>query len=208
MILYTLAPSGNSQKVRVALRLLDVPFEERTLSGGAHKRDPFTSLNPLGQVPVLEDGDVVLRDSQAILVYLAARHAPGDWDGRTPAERGRIAQWLSLASNEIANGPSQLRRAALFGATIERAPAEALTARALDLVEAKLETAEWLEGERLTVADLACAPYFALASQGGIDLEPYRRIRAWTARIASLPRFPAMDGWAPRSLQPSQERSL
>lgn len=195
MILYTLAPSGNAQKVRIALRFLDLQFEERTLAGGAHKREPFTSLNSLGQVPVLVDGDLVLRDSQAILVYLAARYAPGEWDGRTADERGRVAQWLSLAANEIANGPNQLRRAALFGADIDRIAAEAITTRALDLVEAKLQKGMWLEGERLTVADLACAPYLALAPQGGIDLNPYPCIRSWVERIASLPRFPAMSGW-------------
>lgn len=195
MILYTLAPSGNAQKVRMALRFLDLQFEERTLSGGAHKREPFTSLNPLGQVPVLVDDDLVLRDSQAILVYLAARYAPGEWDGRTADERGRIAQWLSLAANEIANGPNQLRRVALFGATVDLAAAAALSSRALDLVESNLADGMWLEGERLTIADLACAPYLALAPQGGIDLGPYPGVRSWLARIASLPRFPAMDGW-------------
>lgn len=195
MILYTLTPSGNAQKVRMALRFLDLQFEERTLSGGAHKREPFTSLNPLGQVPVLVDGDLVLRDSQAILVYLAARYAAGEWDGRMADERGRIAQWLSLAANEIANGLSPLRRAALFGATVDMAAAAALSSRVLDLIEAKLADGMWLEGERLTIADLACAPYLALAPQGGIDLGPYPCVRSWLARIASLPRFPAMAGW-------------
>lgn len=193
--LYAFAPSGNAQKVRIALRLLDLPFEEIHLSGGAHKRPPFTTLNPLGQVPVLVDGDVILRDSQAILVYLAATHLPGDWDGRDPGERGRIAQWLSFAANEIANGPNKLRLATLFGVAVDQLSAEALTARVIDLVEATLEGREWLEGDRLTIADLACAPYLALAPQGGIDLGPHPNIRGWCARIAALPRFPDMDGW-------------
>lgn len=192
---YAFKPSGNSQKVRIALRLLDLPFEEIAPSGGAHKQPSFLALNPLGQVPVLIDGDVTLRDSQAILTYLAAAYAPGQWDGATPAERGRIAQWLSLASNEIAAGPNRLRLAALFGASIDRPAAEAATAKVLALVESRLSVGEWLEGERLTIADLACAPYLALAHQGGIELSPFPNVRAWTARIARLPNFPAMDGW-------------
>ena len=193
--LYTLAPSGNAQKVRLALRLLDRRFEEIQLSGGAHKRPPFTDLNPLGQVPVLVDGRVTLRDSQAILVYLAAAYRPGEWDGHEAAERGHIAQWLSLAASEIAHGPGRLRLAKLFGVPIDAAAATALTGRVLDLVEHRLEGAFWLEGNRLTIADLACAPYLALGHQGGVDLGDCPNIRAWLDRIAALPGFPPMPGW-------------
>jgi len=193
--LHAFPPSGNSQKVRIALRLLDLPFEERRPAGGEHKRPPFTDMNPLGQVPVLVDGDMVLRDSQAILVYLAAAYRPGEWDGRDAGERGRIAQWLSLAANEIANGPALLRKAALFGTGVDRSAAETLTARTLEIVDAKLGTGEWLEGDRLTIADLACAPYLALAAQGGVDLAPFPNVRSWTGRAAALPGFPAMEGW-------------
>lgn len=195
--LYAFAPSGNSQKVRIALRLLDLAFEEIRPSGGEHKRAPFTWLNPLGQVPVLVDGAVILHDSQAILVYLAAAYRSGDWDGHDPAERGRIAQWLSLAANEIANGPNKLRLAALFGVAIDRAGAQMLTTKVLELIEARLHGREWLEGDRLTIADLACAPYLALAGQGGVDLGAYPSIRSWCSRIAGMPRFPVMDGWQP-----------
>jgi len=194
--LYSLRPSGNSQKVRMALSFLELPFEEVTLAGGAHKQPPFTDLNPLGQVPVLVDGATVLRDSQAILVYLAAAYRPGVWDGVDAAERGRIAQWLSLAANEIAHGPNRLRLAARFGRVIDHGAATALTARVLDLVERRLDGGEWLEGRRLTIADLACAPYLALSPQGGVDLSAYPCVRAWTARLAALPHFPTMDGWS------------
>ncbi|HEY4547453.1 MAG TPA: glutathione S-transferase N-terminal domain-containing protein [Pedomonas sp.] len=193
--LYSLAPSGNAQKVRMALRFLGLVFEEVQLTGGAHKRPPFTDLKPLGQVPVLVDDEVVLRDSQAILVYLAAAYRPGEWDGYDAAERGRIAHWLSLAADEIAQGPNRLRLAALFGVTIDPIAAAARTKRALDLVERQLEASGWLEGGRLTIADLACAPYLALRPQGGVDLGAYSNVRAWTARVAALPGFPVMTGW-------------
>lgn len=197
MILYSIPPSGNCQKVRIALRLLDLPFEERSLTGGIHKEPPFTSLNPLGQVPVLVDGTLVIRDSQAILVYLAARFAPGEWDGRNPAERAQIAQWLSFAANEIANGPNQLRRSLRFGVAIDTAACIKLTNRILSFVESVLENKQWLEGDRLTIADLACAPYLALAPEGGVDLLPYPNLRLWLDRISSLPRFPTIHGWGP-----------
>lgn len=192
---YTFKPSGNSQKVRIALCLLGLKHEDIALGRGAHTQPDFLALNPLGQVPVLVDGDTTLRDSQAILTYLAAAYAPGRWDGETAAERGRIAQWLSLAANEIAAGPNRLRLATLFGAAIDRPTAEATTARVLRLVEKHLHSRDWLEGGRLTIADLACSPYLALAHQGGVDLGPFPAVRTWTARIAALPSFPPMDGW-------------
>ena len=144
--LYALKPSGSAHKIRIALALLDIPYHEIMLAGGDHKREPFIALNPLGQVPVFVDDDLILRDSQAILVYLAARYRAGEWDGRDAAERGRIAQWLALAGNEISNGLAKLRIAALFGATIDRAVAETNAARALDVLEALLDQRDWLEG--------------------------------------------------------------
>jgi glutathione S-transferase len=194
--LYTLPPSGNAQKVRMALCFLDLPFEEMSLAGGGQKTPAFQAINPLGQVPVLVDGATTLRDSGAILVYLAAAYRPGEWDGHDAGERGRIAQWLMFAAGEIAGGPVRLRAKALFGATIDDAAATVLTGQVLDLVEAQLAERNWLEGERLTIADLAVAPYLALSPQGGVDLDPFPNIRAWLERIVARPGFPAMPGWA------------
>lgn len=193
--LYALPPSGNSQKVRIALALLGLPFGEVSLTGGKHKQPDFLALNPLGQVPVLDDDGVVIRDSGAILAYLAARYRPGDWDGHNPAERGHILQWLMLAANEAQNGPARLRLAALFGASVDQAAATAITTRLLDLVDKRLADRNWLEGGRMTIADLALAPYLALAHQGGVMLDEHHRVAAWIARIAALPNFPPMPGW-------------
>jgi glutathione S-transferase len=194
--LFTLPPSGSAQKVRIALRLLALQFEEISLVGGKQKEPAFLAINPLGQVPVLVDGDVVLRDSGAILVYLAARYRPGEWDGHDAAESGRIAQWLMLTANEVFNGPAALRVNSLFGTAIDRRIATAITEKVLGIVERQLDERDWIEGERLTIADLALAPYLALAPQGGVDLKPFPNIRTWVARIADLPAFPAMTGWA------------
>ncbi len=193
--LYTLPPSGNSQKARMALRLLNLPYEEISLVDGGQKRPDYLALNPLGQVPLLVDGDAVVRDSGAILVYLAAAYRPGDWDGCDAAERGRIAQWLMLAAGDVANGLARLRLHKLFGAPLDEAAAALLGKRALSVTETQLGDGAWLEGGRLTIADLAMAPYVALAHQGGIDLTAYPNVSAWTARIAALPGFPSMNGW-------------
>jgi glutathione S-transferase len=193
---YSLKPSGNAQKVRLALSFLCLEYEEIMLSGGAHKRPEFLALNPLGQVPVIIDDGFVVRDSLAILVYLAAAYAPGRWDGETPQEKGSIAQWLALAAGEIKAGATRLRAAKLFNKAIDDAAAQSVTLQVLEILQDRLETRDWLECDRLTIADLACAPYLALAHQGSIDLAPFPAIEQWIQRIAALPNFPAMDGWA------------
>ena len=193
--LYGSAMSGNAHKVRMALAILGLGWDERATDAAARKTDAFLALNPMAQIPVYVEGDFILRDSQAILAYLAARHRPGDWDGRTPEERGAIMIWLSHAANEIFNGPALLRAERLFGWSVDRERATAVADRILPVVEAHLEGRDWLVGDRLTVADLAASPYLALAPDGGIDLGQWPAIRDWTRRIAALPDFPAMPGW-------------
>lgn len=193
--LYGFPRSGNTLKVRIALRLLSLPFEESMPSHGEHKRPPFTELNPLGQVPVLVDDGVVLRDSQAILVYLAAAYRPGEWDGVAPAERGSIAQWMSFAANELQHGPNALRRIVQFDAPLDKRVASNATDQALEILERHLSSRLWLESGRMTIADMACAPYVALAPQGGVNLEPFAAIRSWLGRIEAASNFPSHPDW-------------
>ncbi|KAB2854371.1 MAG: glutathione S-transferase [Sphingopyxis terrae] len=193
--LYGSPLSGNAHKVRMALAFLGLAHEEETVDVARRRGDAFRALNPMAQIPVYAEGDFVLRDSQAIIAYLAARHQPGDWDGRTAEERGAIAVWLSHAANEIFNGPALLRAEKLFGWTIDRSRARAVATRILPVVDAHLAARTWLVGDRLTIADIAASPYLALAPDGGIDLDDCPHIRDWTRRIAALPGFPAMPGW-------------
>ena len=197
--LYATQLSGNAHKVRMALAFLGLPWDEQLTDAAARQSDAFAALTPMRQIPVYVEGDRTLRDSQAILAYLAARHRPGDWDGHTPEERGEIALWLSHAANEIANGPAALRLARQFGASIAEEQAQAVTARFLPVIETHLAQHRWLVGDRLTIADLAASPYLALMAEADIDLADWPAIGEWTGRIAALPGFPAMPGWPAQS---------
>ncbi|OHD06376.1 glutathione S-transferase family protein [Sphingopyxis sp. RIFCSPHIGHO2_12_FULL_65_19] len=193
--LYASEMSGNAHKVRMALAFLGFAWDERATDAAARQSDAFRAINPMAQIPAYVEDDFVLRDSQAILAFLAARHRPGEWDGHSPEERGAIMVWLSHSANEIFNGPALLRAERLFGWSVDTARAQAVTDRILPIVEAHLAARDWLVGDRLTIADLAASPYLALAPDGGIDLEQWPAIRDWTRRIAALPDFPAMPGW-------------
>ena len=88
MKLHDLTLSGNCHKARLFLSLIGQPVERVpvNLLAGEHKQSPFREINPRGQIPVLEDGEFRLDDSQAIPVYLAQRYALSG-TRRTPRPR-------------------------------------------------------------------------------------------------------------------------
>jgi glutathione S-transferase len=189
--------SGNCYKVRLLLSFLDLHCDLITvdLRSGAHKTPEYLRINPLGQLPALIDGDIQLRDSQAILVYLARRYGGETW---LPTDAGGLAlmqQWLSNAANEIANGLAAARGFHLMKRV--HIDIELATTRAhafLDLLNTHLHNRSWLEFDRPTIADIACFPYVALAHQGQIALQTYPHVEAWVARFKQLPRFVSMPG--------------
>ena len=189
--------SGNSTKVRLLLDLAGIPYEwvRVDLMKGEHKGEAFLALNPFGQVPLLEDGDITLADAQAILYYLAARQGDGRWLPTDPLGQARVVRWLSTAAGEVRQGPESARLHHLFGVKaipIERAQEKA--AFVLDQLDRHLSDRLWLECDRPTIADIAVFPYVALAGDGGIDLAPYPQVRAWIARFQALPGYRPMKG--------------
>jgi glutathione S-transferase len=196
MKLYDLELSGNCYKVRLFAALAGIPLEIVAVDflAAEHKRAPLIDLNPWGEIPILEDSDVVLRDSQAILVYLAGKYAGEAWLPKDPAAQAEVMQWLSTAANEIQNGPASARLVDKFGYAIDKADTLKRSARILPLLDSHLSRRRWLALERPTIADCAVFPYVALAPEGGVSLQAYPYIRQWIGRIKELPGFLAMPG--------------
>ena len=196
MKLYDLELSGNCYKVRLFAALAKIPLELVPVDfmGGEHMRPPLTNLNPWGELPILEDAKVILRDSQAILVYLAAQYGDENWLPRDATGLGEVMQWLSTSGNELQTGPCAAPLADKFGYANDKANTLERAARILPLIEAHLAAHQWLALGRPTIADCAVMPYVALAPEGGISLEAYPNIRQWIARIKALPGFIPMPG--------------
>lgn len=192
--LHDLELSGNCYKVRLFCALLGLKLDIKSvdLLAGAHKKSPLIDKNPFGEIPVLEDGDVTLRDSQAILVYLARKYGGEDWLPLDPAGMAEVVSWLMVAENEIARGPNDARLHDKFGYKLNVDLAREKAARILGLLEAHLKINEWLALGRPTIADLACMPYVALGHEGGVTLDAYPAIRGWIGRIKALPGFISM----------------
>ena len=97
--------SGHSHRIRLFASLAGIPHEvvHVELTEGEHKQAPFLELNPFGEVPVIEDGDIVLSDSSAILVYLARKYAPS-FLPTDPVLEAEVQKFLTLAAGEVAFG--------------------------------------------------------------------------------------------------------
>jgi len=189
--LYSYYLSGHAHRAELFLSLLGLPFvkTEIDIVRGDNKTPAFLALNPLGEVPVIQDGDVTIADSNAILVYLALRHDPsGRWLPRDPVGAAHVQQWLSQAAGRLVNGPARARANALFQRPPDpRCPDIAATLFAR--MESQLATRDWLAAATPTIADVALYSYTAHAPEGGIPLEPYPKLRAWLARVEALPGF-------------------
>jgi glutathione S-transferase len=195
IVLHWFPLSGHAHRAQLFLSLLGLPtrLELVELGKRVHKQPPFLAKNAFGQVPVLEDGDVVIADSNAILVYLATRYdAEGSWLPRDPVGAAGVARWMAAAAGPLAFGPAALRRAAVFGAAVDRASATALAEQLFAVMEGELAARPYLLGERPSLADLAMYTYTAHAPEGGLSLAGYPRLRGWLERIAALPGFVAM----------------
>lgn len=200
--LYDYVLSGSCYKVRLFLSLIGQEYKAVPVDyypGREHKTPEFLELNPLGQIPVLKDGDLVLRDAQAILVYLAGKYDPArTWYPEDPHSQGEISMWLSFAGGEIMNSSAaRLHDMLFYDFDIDKVRDAAHAAfRVLDdhLTDREIDGADWIVGDDPSIADVACFPYVALSGDGGISLDDYHAVRRWISRIKKLPGFEVMPG--------------
>lgn len=192
--LYTTLLSGHGHRVKLFLTLLDLPFEviEMNMKEGENRKPAYLALNPFGQVPTIQDGDVTLFDSNAILVYLAKRYGDASWLPEDPLGAAAVQRWLSLAAGQIAYGPCTARLVTVFGAPYDHENAKQLAVKLFDVLDRELADKPFAAGEQVTIADIAAHTYIAHAPEGGVSLDPYPNIRAWLRRVEALPRFIAM----------------
>lgn len=203
--LYDFELSGNCYKIRLILSLLGLSHMSIPVDfypGREHQSEDFLRINPLGQLPVLRDGDVLIRDAQAILVYLAAQYDPTQrwYPLHDPVALGQISQWLAFADMITGTASAARLHDGLFYDTIDVEKARSGAHRLFRILDEHLWFAEasdqrWIvPGETPTIADIACFPYTVLAPEGGISLRPYPAMRRWQDRFKRIPSFITMSG--------------
>ncbi|HEY1607895.1 MAG TPA: glutathione S-transferase [Paraburkholderia sp.] len=192
--LYTTPLSGHGHRVWLFLALLQLPYEivPVNLAARENRAPGFLAISPFGQVPVIEDGETILFDSNAILVYLAKRYGDPSWLPDDPLGAAAVQRWLSLAAGQIAYGPCAARLVNVFGAPRDHEVAKAIAVSLFDVIEPEFATKSFATGDQPTIADVATYAYIAHAPEGGVSLEPYPNLRAWLRRIEALPHFVPM----------------
>ncbi len=192
--LYNFPRSGHAHRVELMLSLMQLPTELVfvDLAKGAHKQPDFLAINPLGQVPAIDDQGVVLADSNAILVYLAHKYGEGRWLPTDPVGAAHVQRWLSIAAGPIAFGPARARLITVFGAAYNAEEVIAYAHTWLKMIDQELAGATFLVGDEPTIADVAAYSYIAHAPEGNVSLDAYPSIRAWLARVEALPGFVGM----------------
>lgn len=195
LTLYSYPISGNAYKVRLLLTLLGLDYKlvNVDLKAGDTQTPEFLRLNPRGQVPVLVDGDVVVWDSLAILVYLARQHGKGEWLPSDIMGETQVMQWLAVSENEMLYGLARARAILLLKRPFNLEQCQNEGKAGLAVMEQHLAGNAWLATGRPTIADIACYPYVLLAPMGEVSLEPYPNVRRWLARVEALPGWVAMS---------------
>jgi glutathione S-transferase len=148
---------------------------------------------PLGKIPFLTDGDLLLSESMAINLYLAQHYGTHLWPD-TKGGQAQALQWSFFAVTEIDPPLVQLmiertfRKEADRNLENEKKNAEGIK-RPLQYLDDYLASHEWLVGQAFTVADLNLASVFSMAKGAKVDLAEYPHIHAWLERCCARPAY-------------------
>jgi glutathione S-transferase len=188
--------SINVQKVMWTVGELGLEAEriDAGMSFGVVNEPWYAGLNPNRLVPTIDDDGIVIWESNVIVRYLAAKHAPGTLIPTDPAGRAKAEMWMDWQQNTVMAGLSPLFLG-LIRTPPERRDETALRAaaatveRALALLDGQLAGREYVLGDRLTVADIplgvAVYRWYALP----IEHMELKNVRSWYERLASRPAF-------------------
>lgn len=195
------ATSGNVQKVLFVLEEIGLPYvrEDYGRQFGNTTTDEYKKLNPNSKVPTLVDGDTVIWESNSILRYLAALHAP-QLTGATPAEKTYVERWMDwlLASvntpyvavfKDAKKEPAE--RAADFAAQSADLVAQ------LKILNGHIAGKSFFALDRFTLADVALAPIVKRCLDFPIERPDLPELTKWQKAMDARPAFAVAIGQKP-----------
>ncbi|OIT29327.1 PREDICTED: glutathione S-transferase [Nicotiana attenuata] len=179
---------------------LDFELVPVNMHTGDHKKEPFISLNPFGQVPAFEDGDLKLFESRAITQYIAHTYADkgNQLLANEPKKMAIMSVWMEVESTKFDPIGSKLSfelavKPMLGMVTDDAAVAEneEKLSKILDVYETRLKESKYLGGESFTLADLHHAPVvhnlMGTKVKSLFDARPH--VKAWSADILARPAW-------------------
>ncbi|WP_195820142.1 glutathione S-transferase family protein [Roseobacter sp. MH60115] len=201
--LYCFGESGNAYKAALALQLSGLdwePVQVDFFGGEARTPEYRTSVNIMGEVPVLVDGDLRLTQSGVIQDYVSEKS--GKFGGKDATERREILRWVLWDNHKLSStaGPT---RFLMHFLPEDKRPAEVIAFNqgrlkaAYSVLNDHLAGRDWIVGDSITNADISCCGYLYYPEKFGFERADWPHIDAWLTRISDTP------GWkAPYDLMP------
>ena len=190
--LYCFGESGNAYKAALTLTLAGIDWEPVFVDffNGETRTPEFRKLNEMGEVPVLVDGDRIL--TQSGVIQFDAVDRTGKLGGTTPAERAEVLRWILCDNHKMSSKAGTVRFLMNFLPPEKRPEAvipflQARLTAALKVLEGHLATRDWMVGDGITIADIACCSYLYYPEPFGFTRADWPAIDRWLDRIAALP---------------------
>jgi glutathione S-transferase len=173
-----MAPHAALAEIGVDYRLVEIDRE------AAQSDAAYRALNPLGVVPTLVAGDIVLTESAAILLWLADQYPEARL---APDDRADFYRWLVFLTNTVQTCMMRFSYPERYGGGAVKQSAEAEAGRLFDFLDESLDDRDWLVGEYRTAADL----FLLMVTRWGRRLDSpawdRQRLRAHLLRTLALP---------------------
>jgi glutathione S-transferase len=194
--------SSNSRRALVVASYLGLKPEVVVVDfgRGQHRSAEFLKLNPNGAVPVLEDGDLVLTESRAIVHYFAGKKPEARLVPTDPVEFAEVLRWQFWDASHFGppNGTLFFQRILqpMMGGEPDEGrvrDAEAQLHRYAQILDAHLAGRTWLVGRNLTVADFSIAASLMHSTAAGVSLDPYPNLKSWNDHIGELDAWQATE---------------
>jgi glutathione S-transferase len=192
----------NCRKVIAGLDLIGASYDEERLDyfGGEHKLPAYTAINPNAELPALIDGDLVLWESNAILVYASEKQDNKTAYPDDPKVRADITRWLLWEASKWFPACYVYLVENVVKPILDGVPDETVLAEhgpifhaQASILENALAGREWLCDDHATIADIAVAAPMHLHAAQKLPLDDYPNIRAWITRVEALPGWQKSD---------------
>ena len=197
MKLYSIHNSNNCRRVNATIQHLGIDVEVVEMDMGGLKKPEFLANNPNGKVPTLVDGDFKLWESRSMMQYVASKKPGNSLWPNDPKKQADIARWQFWESSHLSKGTGAYAFEKLFKKIFMKLDADPVALAAGEkewhtfapVLNAHLETHEWLVGDELTLADFSVGACFSYAEASGLPWNDYTHIKAWWSRLGEVPAW-------------------
>ncbi len=198
--------SHHSRRVRLLVEEMGIDLEETIVDvrppgmGGENEGDAYRAINPAAKVPALRHGDLVLMESNAIMIYLAETFGPTPLWPSDPVKRAQVMQWQYFQAAHLSPSADGLLREnvvkAMTGADCDPEAIDRLTDqfhRWCEVLEKALESTDYLVRGEATCADLSVACAFMYERAAQLPLGDHPLVQRWLGRIHARPSWKATE---------------